>query len=135
MKPNDTKTLTDKIEKNILSMALYSKERFINDGNRYIAALKSGRLIYVNIKKAQSSKTFNIESFEGDAASGYFDNYIGFFRALGENITKENYIKVSGSGSDLAYALNFETITSLQQMGFVDISEGAKLSKTLIKQF
>ena len=68
-----------------------------------------------------------IKAFEGDYKNGYYRNFIGMFHTLGEKVTKEGYIKVSGCGMDIVFSLKYQTLLSFENMGFLQKGEALKL--------
>ena len=64
---------------------------------------------------------------KGDYKNGYYRNFIGMFLTLGEKVTEEGYIKVSGCGMNMVFSLKNQTLLSFENMGFLQKGEALKL--------
>ena len=106
----------------------YTKDDFYKDIESFITALQDGRLIteVISVSRSGMSREIMVKAFVGDYKNGYYRNFIGMFRTLGEKITKEGYIKVSGCGN-MVFILKNQTLLSFENMGFLQKGEALKL--------
>ncbi len=113
--------LSDEVKKHIAKESYYSETDFVNDAKAYIAAVKSGRILYTvtSVSKSGMSRNISVKSFEGKMTEGYYRNYIGFLRALGYKIDDFGSVKISGCGMNMLFATNHSAIHSLHRMGFM----------------
>ena len=124
--------LTKEVLKNLTKNEYYTKDNFCKDVESFIAAIRDGRLIteVISVSRSGMSRDIMIKAFEGDYKNGYYRNFIGMFRTLGEKVTKEGYIKVSGCGMDMVFSLKYQTLLSFENMGFLQKSEALKLANS-----
>ena len=117
--------LSAEVQKNITKESYYSETDFVNDAKAYIAAVKSGRILYTvtSVSKSGMSRNISVESFEGKMTGGHYRNYIGFLRALGYKIDGFGSVKIGGCGMNMLFATNYNIIHSLHRMGFVSKKE------------
>ena len=113
--------LSDEVKKRITKESYYSETDFVNDAKAYIAAVKSGRILYTitSVSKSGMSRNISVKSFEGKMTEGYYRNYIGFFRALGYKIDFFGSVKIPRCGMNMLFATNNSIIHSLHRMGFM----------------
>ena len=121
--------LSKEVLKNLSKNEYYTKDDFYKDIESFITALQDGRLIteVISVSRSGMSHTIMVEAFEGDYKNGYYRNFIGMFRTLGEKVTKEGYIKVSGYGINMVFSLKNQTLLSFENMGFLQKGEALKL--------
>jgi len=116
-------TLTNEIM-NTLKKDGCSEEQFINDAKTYLAAVKSGRILYTvtHVSTSGMSRNISIKSFEGSMANGSYRNYFAMLRAMGYKSAGQysHDIKVSGGGMPMTFATNYAIIHALHQMGFIN---------------
>ena len=122
--------LPKEVLKNLAKNQYYTEDNFCKDIETFITAIQNGRLIteVISVSRSGMSRTIMIEAFEGDYKNGYYRNFIGMFRILGEKVTKEGYIKVSGCGMDMVFHLKYQTLLSFENMGFLQKGEALKLA-------
>ena len=113
--------LAAEVQKNITKASYYSETDFVNDAKAYIAAVKSGRILYTvtSVSKSGMSRNISVKSFEGKMTEGYYRNYIGFLRALGYKIDGSGSVKISGGGMNMLFTTNHNIIHALHRMGFM----------------
>ena len=113
--------LSDEVKKRITKESYYSETAFVNDAKAYIAAVKSGRILYTvtSVSKSGMSRNISVKSFEGKMTEGYYRNYIGFFRALWYKIDGSGSVKIHGCGMNMLFATNHNIIHTLHRMGFM----------------
>ena len=121
--------LTKEVLKNLAKNEYYTKDNFCKDMEAFITAMQDGRLIteVIAVSRSGMSRTIMIEAFEGDYKNGYYRNFIGMFRTLGEKVTDKGHIKVSGCGMDMVSHLKYQTLLSFENMGFLQKGEALKL--------
>ena len=121
--------LTKEVLKNLTKNEFYTKDNFYKDIESFITALQDGRLIteVISVSRSGMSRTIMVEAFEGDYKNGYYRNFMGMFRTLGEKVTKEGYIKVSGCWMNMVFHLKYQTLLSFENMGFLRKGEALKL--------
>ena len=124
--------LTKEVLKNLTKNEYYTKDNFCKDAEAFITAIEDGRLIteVIAVSRSGMSRDIMIKAFEGDYKNGYYRNFIGMFRTLGEKVTKEGYIKVSGCGMDMIFHLKYQTLLSFENMGFLQKGEALKLANS-----
>lgn len=122
--------LTKEVLKNLAKNEYYTEDDFSKDVKAFIAAIQDGRLIteVIAVSRSGMSRSIMIKAFEGDYKNGYYRNFIGMFRILGEKVTVKGYIKVSGCGMDMVFGLKYQTLLSFEDMGFLQKGEALKLA-------
>ena len=119
--------LSAEVKKRITKESYYSETDFVNDAKAYIAAVKSGRILYTvtrtSVSKSGMSRNISVKSFEGKMTEGYYRNYIGFLRALGYKIDFFGYVKISGCCMNMLFYTNHNIIHALHRMGFLSKKE------------
>ena len=113
--------LSAEVQKRITKENYYSETDFVNDAKAYIAAVKSGRILYTvaSVSKSGISRNISVKSFEGKMTEGYYRDYIGFLRALGYKIDGFGSVKIPGCGMNMLFATNHNIIHALHRMGFM----------------
>ena len=114
-------TLNKEVIKNLSKESYYSETDFVNDAKAYIAAVKSGRILYTvtSVSKSGMSRNISVKSFEGKMTEGYYRNYIGLLRALGYKIDFFGSVKIPGCGMNMLFETNHNIIHALHRMGFM----------------
>ena len=117
--------LSTEVQKRIAKESYYSETAFVNDAKAYIAAVKSGRILYTvtSVSKSGMSRNISVKSFEGKMTEGWYRNYYVFLRILGYSLDTGYNIRVSGCGMNMLFATNYNIIHSLHRMGFVSKKE------------
>ena len=117
------------ILKGINNVSFYGIERFIDDGIRYIKAIKEGRMIN-NIEKVSASgmsRTMKFLSCEKGKNNGeyYYCNYFAFFKSLGFQVVgdRSHYFRIHGCGMDMVFHTNYTNIHVLHRLGFLNKKE------------
>jgi len=123
--------LTRNIEANndlmnrINKMNYYSVDSFIRDAQRYIKAIKEGRMINSigHVSASGMSRSIKFVSIEkNNYTKGYsMQNYFQFFKALGYNESRgrEHYFTIGGCGMDMIFHTNYTNIHRLHRLGFI----------------
>ena len=121
--------LSKEVLKNLAKNEYYTKDNFYKDIESFITAIQDGRLIteVISVSRSGMSRDIMVKAFEGDYKNGYYRNFIGMFLTLGEKVTKEGYIKVSGCGMNMVFSLKNQTLLSFENMGFLQKGEALKL--------
>jgi hypothetical protein len=123
--------LSKEIIKKIEKEEYYTKERFLSDAKCYIKAVESGRILYTvtHVSNSGMSRNINVKSFEGKMSQGYYRQYSLMFKILGYSQTKNYDLKISGCGMDMVWNTNYNTIKSLQRLGFLSKKRSDTLSQ------
>lgn len=102
-------------------------ERFIDDAQTYLRAVKERRINYAvdTVSKSGMSRTLIITSCERWRWDGkiryYYRQYNTMLQAMGYSV-KHGYrdsIRVSGCGMNMLFATNYNIVWSLHRLGFV----------------
>lgn len=121
------------ISKRLRVESFYSVEQFVNDANRYVKAIKEGRMIN-SIGKVSSSgmsRTIKFLSCEGSKNRYNYRNYFAFFRILGYSPENKmsHYFRIGGCGMDMIFNTNYNNIRLLHRLGFITKKECDKLAQ------
>lgn len=115
-------TLTKEILNNLKKESYYSEADFIKDVKCYIAAVKSGRILYTvtHVSASGMSRKINIKSFEGKISKGFYRNYYGMLKAMGYKFSANDYdITVGGCGMNMLFQTNYNIMRGFYHMGFI----------------
>ena len=113
------------IEKMIKKQAFYTVDEFCRQAERYIKAIKTGRMI-VNIEsvsKSGMSRVMKFVSCEKNKNTGNFQyySYYSLFKALGyRQARNSNGFSISGGNMDMVFNTNYEIIHDLYRLGFIN---------------
>lgn len=112
------------IDKRLKGEIYYSQDRFICDAERYIKAIKEGRMI-CSIEKVSASgmsRTIKFLSCEKGSRNYIYLNYFAFFQTLGFSPAskRSHYFRIHGCGMDMIFHTNYTIIHKLQRLGFID---------------
>ena len=122
------------INKNMKSLSYYTPEKFIDDANRYLKAIKEGRMINSigSVSASGMSRTIKFlscEKHDNDTRYSYY-NYYCLFVALGfKKAKKDHYFTISGCGMDMIFHTNYEIVHDLKRLGFINDEECRVLSQ------
>ena len=126
-KITENKELSKRIESN----EHYSKESFIEDVQRYIKAIKEGRMICSvsasgmsrNIKFIECAKNKHNKQF-------MYLNFCSLFNALGyeENQSRGTF-KINGCGMDMVFNTNYNNMQNFKKLGFINRTQCANLAQ------
>ena len=102
-------------------------ERFIDDAQTYLRAVKERRISYTvdTVSKSGMSRTLLITSCERWRWDGkiryYYRQYNTMLQALGYSVKRgyRDSIKVSGCGMNMLFATNYNIVWSLHRLGFI----------------
>lgn len=127
--------------KNIKNLSYYSVEMFIEDVERYIKAIKDGRMINSigSVSRSGMSRTIKFVSMEKNKYSKQFHvcNFYQLFKALGytESRAKDHYFTIGGCGMDMIFHTNYTNIHKFERLGFINkkqCSSYAQMTPTTI---
>lgn len=108
--------------KNIDSQKYYSLEQFFNDCERYVKAIKEGRVIcnIESVSKSGMSRTIKfLECAKGNNRYNYL-NFYSFFKSLGySEVNRSHYFRISGCGMDMIFHTNYTNIHYMQRFGII----------------
>ena len=102
-------------------------ERFIDDAQTYLRAVKERRISYTvdTVSKSGMSRTLLITSCERWRWDGkiryYYRQYNTMLQAMGYNVKRgyRDSIKVAGCGMNMLFATNYNIVWSLHRLGFI----------------
>jgi len=120
------------LQKDMKKLYLFSDEEFINNANRYIKAIKEGRMCCVIDKVSASGMSRNIKFLEcSKGRGGYrFYNFCAFFTALGyTRVNNSDTFRIGGCGMDMIFHTNYTIIHRLHRLGFINKKECARLAQ------
>lgn len=121
------KELTKKIE----SLAFFGVDDFINNGNRYIKAIKERRMCCIinSVSSSGMSRTLSFnECAKGRQGYSYMNFWV-FFKALGFTETKDGNFRIHGCGMDMVFYTNYTIIHNLCSLGFISKKQCAELAQ------
>ena len=118
---------------NMKKLNHYSVEQFVNDAQRYIKAIKEGRVINCIGSVSSSGMSRNIKFLSCEKGK-YGFNYLNFtclFIALGytEGSKGYGYFRVNGCGMDMIFHTNYSNIHRLSRLGFLNAKQCAELAQ------
>jgi len=123
------------IAKSLALVSFYGSDGFIRDANRYIKAIKEGRVICSIGSVSRSGMSRTIKFLAPEKASGrqeyQYLNFYAFMLALGFTRARSDrdYFSISGCGMDMIFHTNYTIIHRLQNLGFLNTKECAKLAQ------
>ena len=126
---NQDKTLLKKIN----NESFYSIESFIESANRYIKAIKEGRMICSIDTVSASGMSCTIKFLECSKGKDKFNylNFFMFFKIL--DFTPANrhshYFRISGCGMDMIFHTNYTIIHKLTRLGFINNKQCQNLAQ------
>ena len=109
------------ISKRLRSEEYYSQNQFISDCERYIKAIKEGRVIN-SIGSVSSSGMSRTIKFLAPEKTTYGYNFFAMFRTLGFSPVGKygDYFRISGCGMDMVFHTNYTNIHKLFRLGFIN---------------
>lgn len=107
---------------------------FIRNAERYIKAVKEGRLLCSIPSVSQSGMSRNMKFVEvnGSKKDGFrVYNFWALFKMLGysESRKEQDAFLISGCGMDMVFATNYNIIHQLHNLGFITKKQCDKLSQ------
>ena len=113
-----------KIRKAINDNEFYSVEQFINDGKRYIKAIKDRRMLCIitSVSRSGMSRRMKFIAPEKSKYNGQYSylNFYAFLKALGYSFNDDFAFYVGGTGMDMVFATNYNIIHKLGRLGFLN---------------
>ena len=113
--------------KNIKSLNYYSISHFIVDCERYIKAIKEGRMIVTIISVSSSGMSRRLKFLSCERVKRIkkikyiYYNYNCFLNSLGYKTRNSDFsFNVNGCGMDMIFATNYDIIHSLYNLGFIN---------------
>ena len=125
----ETITLSKEVLKNIAKNTYYSDEQFISDAQKWVNAIKEGRMLcnIISVSSSGMSRQMKFVSFEPSTeqgGKGWFRQYNSMLQALGFRYNKAKYcISVSGCGMDMIFHTNYTIIHDFKRMGIITDAE------------
>lgn len=123
------------ISKRINAMPYYEVERFVDDAEDYIKAIKEGRMINSigHVSSSGMSRSIKFVSMEKSKHNKqfYVKNFFQLFKALGytESRAREHYFTIGGCGMDMIFHTNYSIIHRLHSLGFINKEQCSKLAQ------
>ena len=121
---------------NIKSLNYYSIGHFMYDCERYIKAIKEGRIIIsvVSVSSSGMSRRLKFLSCERvkriKAIKYNYCNYNCFLNSLGYKTRNSDFsFNVSGCGMDMIFSTNYNIIHSLYNLGFINKKQCDRLAQ------
>ena len=115
--------------KNIEKQRYYSIDQFFDDSQRYVKAIKDGRVICSigSVSRSGMSRTIKfLECSKSQTQPRYFYlNFFSFFRMLGytETRARDHYFTISGCGMDMIFHTNYTNIHYMHNLGIINKSQ------------
>lgn len=122
------------IGKRLSKEAYYSIDSFISDCQRYILAIKQGRIInsigsVSNIGMSRTVKFYECIKYKNSKTYTYC-NFYALFRLLGYTQAKEHgYFRINGCGMNMVFHTNYCNIHTLHRLGFINKKDCSKLAQ------
>jgi len=125
---NSDKELMGRINKESYSDVNY----FVAHANRYIKAIKEGRVINSigSVSKSGMSRTLKfLECSKNGKGYSYYNFYL-LFRLLGfTKVNDSDFFRVYGCGMDMIFDTNYRIIHTLHRCGILNNKECASLAQ------
>lgn len=105
---------------------------FIYNAERYIKAIKEGRMLCKIASVSASGMSRNICFNEMNKSDNqyYIYNFYLFFCVLGYSKVKDtDYFRINGCGMDMIFHTNYSIIHQLHDLGFVDKADCTVLAQ------
>ena len=122
-----------KLYKKIAEILYYDIDRFINDAQNYIEAIKNGSMLcnIDTISKSNMSCTIIFMACQKTKTIYNYRNFFVFFKALGYTpaAPRSNYFRISGGGMDMIFHTNYTNIHILHRLGFISEKECEHLAQ------
>jgi len=110
--------------KNIDKLEYYSRDQFYNDGNRYVKAIKEGRVICSIGSVSSSGMSRTIKFVECSKGTRRYNimNFWSFFKALGytEARSGRDYFSISGCGMDMIFHTNYSNMGYMRSLAIIN---------------
>lgn len=104
---------------------------FINNAERYIKAIKEGRMINCigSVSGSGMSRTIKfLECQKVEAGKYSYYNFYLFFKLTGHTaVSNSDFFRVNGCGMDMIFHTNYSIIHNLCELGFVNKKQCAVL--------
>ena len=125
-------TKDKELNKRIINDQYASGIDFINNAQRYIKAIKEGRMICNIDKVSQSGMSRNIKFLEcskGKTKYNYL-NFYSLFVLLGfQKVNNTNTFRINGCGMDMIFHTNYTIIHKLYRLGFMSKAQCEDLAQ------
>jgi len=120
--------------KNIEKQNYYSIDQFFSDCERYVKAIREGRVICSigSVSNSGMSRTIKfLECTRGRQQYNYL-NFFVFFKVLGYTEAgryKDHYFRINGCGMDMIFHSNYTNIHYMQHIGIINKNQCAKYAQ------
>jgi hypothetical protein len=109
--------------KNIEKQDYYSVDQFYNDCERYVKAIKDGRIICSigSVSSSGMSRTIKFLECSKGRNRYNFMNFFSFFKALGysDARSRDHYFKIQGCGMDMIFHSNYTNIHYMERLRII----------------
>ena len=118
------------LSKKIASISYFSPDQFIADAERYIKAVKEGRMICAisSVSRSGMSRNMSFSSMEKHDPPYHNErryslrNYFCLFMALGYTRVGDDF-RIGGCGMDMVFHTNYTMIHHFKRLGFITDAE------------
>ena len=120
------------LQKRIKANTYYSNEQFIKDAERYIKAIKEGRMncIIKSVSSSGMSRVIKFTAIEKGKTQYNYQNFWSLFNSLGFTESRnQNGFTISGCGMDMIFHTNYTIIHRLHRLGFINKKECGHLAQ------
>ena len=110
-----------------------SAENFIENAERYIKAIKQGRMICSigSVSSSGASRTMKFLELARGTPCYSLLNFFQFFCMLEYRAIKDNdYFRINGGGMDMVFNTNYCIIHKLYKLGFLSAKARDKLAQS-----
>ncbi len=114
------------LKKNIEKNQYYDIDSFLSDGQRYIKAIKEGRIICCigSVSKSGMNRTIKFVECSRNTRTGNYNfmNFYSLFDSLGYAHARNDrdYFSINGCGMDMIFHANYSNIYYLHDLGFIN---------------
>jgi len=119
--------------KNIEKQSYYDVDQFFGDAQRYVKAIKEGRVICSigSVSRSGMSRTIKFLECAKSTNRYFYMNFFAFFKALGytEARAKDHYFTISGCGMDMIFHTNYTNIHYLHNLSIINKTQCASLAQ------
>lgn len=128
----NTITLSKEVLKAIAKNEYYSTDQFINDAQKWIEAIKEGRVIctVASVSKSGMSRKLKFLSCEPSNGRFYYRQFNIMLECLGFKFDRKSWaITVNGCGMDMIFHTNYTIMYNFKSMGIITESECSSLAQ------
>jgi hypothetical protein len=114
------------LSKRLENDSFFDVETFIRNSERYIKAIKQGRMFCIihSVSSSGMSRVIEFAECSGKGTNYNFLNFYGLFNSLGY-MKSGNGFRINGCGMDVVFNTNYCIIHKLHGLGFISSKECA----------